>query len=126
MTAIRRPLASCALIVLVLQFALLAGAPVAACCRATPRAVAPQCCKAAPHASGHCPMHPRSERTGTECRMTCANGDSAQLLLVVFGVLPPPVEAQVSLTMDEVNPVRQVLGPSRTSTPDTPPPEARV
>ena len=62
MTLFRRPLASCALVVLLLQVSRLIAAPVSACCRAAHAAVPAACCKAVQHQSGPCPMHAAPER----------------------------------------------------------------
>ncbi len=61
MTLFRRPLASCALAVLLLQVGGLIAAPVSACCRAAHAAAPAACCKPVQHQSGPCPMHAASE-----------------------------------------------------------------
>ena len=131
MAAIRRRLASCALALTVLQFALLFAAPVSACCRSAANqeqmADDVDCCVPGSHPPGQCPLKSSrasrtAQRSAAECSMSRDAGVLADLVLGAIGVLPDP---QV-LTRPHAPATRFVearLRPStRTSLPDAPPP----
>ncbi len=126
MTRIRRPLASCALAVLIIQLGLLVGMPVSACCRtaATP-SKSSHCCKTSADTSQPCPMHPRAVQRDNDCRIVCTNRDDEQLVLGVFGTLPTPASVSVPLISQRIPVPSFHVGPSRVTAPDSPPPEAR-
>jgi hypothetical protein len=126
MSAFRRPLASCALFLVILQIGLLVAAPVSACCAEQKAAAPPSCCKLQSHSSNPCPMHSRPAPRSDECRMTCAHRDPGPLLLGVLATLTPPPALSIPLVSQPVRVTLVQFVRSQTSTPDSPPPEARA
>jgi hypothetical protein len=132
MTAIRRRLASGALALTVLQFALLFAAPMSACCvrtgvdHASARAADEvECCPPGTHPPGQCPRHKGSksaEATAGDCRMTCDAPHGPQFLLGAVGVLPLPQSTEIELTRYAMHAVALRAATARPSLPDAPPP----
>ena len=126
MTLFRRPLASCALAVLLLQVGGLIAAPVSACCRAANASAPAACCRPVQHQSGPCPMHAAPSPRADRCRMACDTRADAPLLLGFFAPLPGVPSIAVPIVGGRAAmPVTPAFA-SRTSIPDSPPPESRV
>jgi hypothetical protein len=126
MTFFRRPLASCALVVLLLQVAGLIAAPVSACCRAANAAVPAACCKPVQHQAGPCPMHPAENSRPDRCRFTHDTRGDAPLLLGLFAPLPAVPTIAVPIVAGRAAMPATPWFVSRTSIPDSPPPKSRV
>jgi hypothetical protein len=124
-----------ALVLSVLQIALLFVAPVSACCVRDDRAVRSQmsaeveCCPPGSHPPGQCPLH-KSRAVGrgeqsAPCRMRCDAQRPDDVLPVAIGVLPPPrtrfLPPARSLPFDEVMTAGAV---SQRPLPDAPPPKS--
>jgi hypothetical protein len=134
LNAFRRHLASGALALTVLQFALLFAVPVSACCvrgdghRAAVRASeAIECCPAGTHPPGQCPRHKGSksaETTAGQCRMTCDAPHGAQLLLGAVGVLALPQSTEIEPTAYALHAGAPIAATARPSLPDAPPPRS--
>jgi hypothetical protein len=129
MRILRRRLASGALVLSVLQLAVLFAAPVSVCCAKAGAAAsiaaasddAPDCCPPGAHPKGECPLHRGHKRM--HCRMTCDRSGPPQLLLGSIGVLPPPAAVIVSFTHSRLAaPARSAIV-VRPLVPDSPPPE---
>jgi len=125
MTVFRRPLASCALVVLLLQVAGVIAAPVSACCRSAHAAAPAACCKAVSHQSGPCPMHASSARA-TQCRMACDSRADAPLLPGFFAPLPAVPAVTTAIVSEPTVPCAAPAVVFRTSVPDSPPPKAHA
>jgi hypothetical protein len=123
MTLFRRPLASCALAVLLLQVAGVIAAPVSACCRAAHAAAPAACCKPVSHQSGPCPMHASSARA-TQCRMACDSRADAPLLPGFFAPLPSVPSVSAVNVSERTVPSAAPALVFRTIVPDSPPPKA--
>jgi len=133
MSALRRRLASCALLMTALHVALVFAVPVSACCgdfrlkaettREATKEV--ECCPAGAHAPGQCPLHrPASahKQQKDECRMRCDASHDGLFLIAAIGVLPRPAESAVVFTHTPLE-ARGIFAPaSRPSVPDAPPP----
>jgi hypothetical protein len=143
----RRRLASGALALAVLQFALLFAAPVSACCRSgsldheaisSDRAEV-ECCPPGSHPPGQCPLHRPSrhvtsgasagqadvnrETSGrASCRMLCDAPHGPQFVLGMIGVIAAPASTYVNLTADPLHAPASVPPSARPSLPDAPPP----
>jgi hypothetical protein len=135
LTAIRRRLASGALALTVLQFALLFAVPVSVCClggarnQATARATEEvECCPPGTHPPGQCPRHKESktaEAKGTRaCRMTCDAPHGPQFLLGAIGVLPLPQSTDIELSRYALHVAMPHGVTARPSLPDAPPPRS--
>jgi hypothetical protein len=144
MSAFRRRLASGALLLTMLQFALLLAAPLSACCIPGALEVTRvenakiECCPAGSHAPGECPLHPPSrnitptasagqvpmdrESKDPVCRMACGAPDVAQILIGTIGVLPAPQSSHLYLTASALHPGAPITATARPSVPDAPPP----
>ena len=139
MNVFRRRLASGALALTVLQFALLFAAPVSACCnagafRAPAHATAVEneveCCPPGSHPPGQCPLHRRAASSAAArhaasraaCRMTCDAPHGPQFLLGIVGVIAAPESTQIDLTADTLHSGAPFAATSRPSLPDAPPP----
>src|SRR4051812_11028660 len=88
--AFRRRFASWALVLIVLQVALVFTAPLAARCAASSRSAAQpehECCPAGSHPPGECPRH--ASKNASACRLACDAPHGVGLLVVTLGVLPP-------------------------------------
>jgi hypothetical protein len=137
MALFRRRLAPCALVLTLLQCALLFASPAAACCaagadRLRAAAAAPadeiECCPPGSHPPGQCPLH----RTGakgkaasrSECRLRCDARHAADFVLGVSGILPRPaagLAAPRAVIVERIDPAFAVIAPS---VPDAPPPRS--
>ena len=135
MKALRRRLASGALAVTVLQFALLFAVPVSACClrssgdQATARAADEiECCPPGSHPPGQCPRHKGAKTTeakgGRHCRMTCDAPHGPQFLLGSVGVLPLPQSTAIELSRSALHAAVPRAAAARPSLPDAPPPRS--
>jgi hypothetical protein len=130
MSAFRRRLASGALALIAMQFALLVAAPVSACCvsgakEVTRRETAKiECCPAGSHAPGECPLHKSKNRESRNpvCRMTCSAPDVATILIGTIGVLPAPQSSALYMTESSLHAGAPVTVTGRPSVPDAPPP----
>ena len=130
MSAFRRRLASGALTLIALQFALVFAVPLSACC--LPRAseitrvekAKLECCPAGSHAPGECPLHKSKNRESKDpvCRMTCGTPDVAQILVGTTGVLPAPQSSHLYLTASVLPAGAPIDVTARPSVPDAPPP----
>jgi hypothetical protein len=141
MNALRRRLASGALALTVLQFALLFTAPVAAYCLPGGARAASvgredvDCCPPGAHPRGECPLHrgarsepPSPQATAGQgaaqsCRMMCDAPHGPQVLLVAIGMLSAPQATTISLTAHVLPAGAPVAINARPSTPDAPPPK---
>jgi hypothetical protein len=136
MSTIRRRLASCALVLTVLQLTLLFTAPISACCARSGGSAAvkvaasdPECCPAGSHPPGECPLHKGSKggapdtRSARACRMMCDAPHGPQFLIGGVGVLGVPQEVTVSLTSSALPAAPSFLVSRRSSIPDAPPPK---
>lgn len=129
MSAFRRRLASGALALTVLQFALLFTAPMAACCLqggAREASIAKKdvdCCPPGAHPPGECPLHRGAKASGSVCRMMCDAPHGPQFLLGAIGMLPAPQVTTISLTAHALPAGAPVAISARPSTPDAPPPK---
>lgn len=135
MNAVRRRLASGALALAVLQFALLFAVPVSACCQrgsvdhASARATEEvECCPAGSHPPGQCPRHkgsnPAQAKAGAHCRMSCDAPHGPQFLLGAVGVLPLPQSTEIDLTRYALHATTPRDVTARPSLPDAPPPRS--
>jgi hypothetical protein len=123
MTPFRRPLASCALVVLLLQVAGVIAAPVSACCRSAHVTAPAACCKAVSHQSGPCPMHASSPRA-TSCRIACDSRTDAPLLAGFVAPLPSVPSVSAAIVSEQTVASAAPALVFRTSVPDSPPPKA--
>jgi len=123
MTLFRRPLASCALAVLLLQVAGVIAAPVSACCRAAHVVAPAACCRPAAHQSGPCPMHLSSPRP-TQCRMACDSRTDVPLLPGFYAPLPSVPSVSAATVSEPAVPSAAPALVFRTTVPDSPPPKA--
>ena len=131
MSAFRRRLASGALALIALQFALLVAAPLSACCASDAKEVTSlekakiECCPAGSHAPGECPLHKskNSESKDPVCRMTCSAPDVAQILTGAIGVVPAPQSSLLYMTASALQAAAPVDVTARPSLPDVPPPQ---
>jgi hypothetical protein len=147
MNPFRRRLASGALALAVLQFALLFAAPVSACCRSgsldheairSDRAEV-ECCPPGSHPPGQCPLHPPSRHAtsgasarqaernretsrAAACRMLCDAPHGPQFVLGMIGVIAAPASTHVVLTADPLHAPSFLIPSARPSLPDAPPP----
>jgi len=130
MQILRRRLASCALLLMALQAALVFTAPLSACCaprgsamHRAPAVEDEECCPAGSHPPGQCPRHARSAgRSAASCRLQCDAPHGVQFVAGVTGVLPAPS----ALPVPPVD-TATILTPSttelfRASIPTSPPP----
>ena len=135
MKALRRRLASGALAVTVLQFALLFAVPVSACClrsngdHAAARAAQEiECCPPGTHPPGQCPRHKGAQTTEAKrdrlCRMTCDTQHGPQLLLGSVGVLPPPQSTAIEVSRYAMHAPVPRSAAARPALPDAPPPRS--
>jgi hypothetical protein len=135
MNAVRRCLASGALALTVLQFALLFAVPVSACCarggadHAAPRAAEEvECCPPGTHPPGQCPRHQGTKTAETkrdrDCRLTCDAPHGPQFLLGATGVLPLPQSIEIELSQYALHAAAPDAATARPSLPDAPPPRA--
>jgi hypothetical protein len=138
MTVFRRRLASGALALTVLQFALLFAAPVSACCNAGAFRAAHvrtvenevECCPPGSHPPGQCPLHRRAvsnaarhaESSRAACRMTCDAPHGPQFLLGFVGVIAAPQSAEIDLAAGLLHASTPRAATARPSLPDAPPP----
>ena len=142
MNVFRRRLASGALALTVLQFALLFAAPVSACCNAGAFGVTAQartveneveCCPPGSHPPGQCPLHRRATSSARECgetrgssraacRMTCDAPHGPQFLLGFIGVITAPDSTEIDLTAGTLHAGAPFAATARPSLPDAPPP----
>jgi hypothetical protein len=144
MNLFRRRLASGALALIVLQFALLFAAPVSACCNAGAFGVTAQartvendveCCPPGSHPPGQCPLHRRAtssraaanaarhaESSRAACRMTCDAPHGPQFLLGFIGMITAPGSTEIDLTADTLHAGAPLVATARPSLPDAPPP----
>jgi hypothetical protein len=133
MSILRRRLASCAFLLIVLQSAIGIAAPLAACCATSsaPAAhAAPQieCCPAGSHAPGECPLHRRAQAAADDtraatCRLHCDSSQRAPFLIGAAGVMPAPAAAAISWSSVPVRSDSVAEPPFRSAPPDAPPPE---
>lgn len=124
MDALRRRLASCALVLIAMQIGTLFGAPISACCdKARAASVAsedaPDCCPPGAHPRGECPLH---RNKPVHCRMTCGRASGPELLLGAVGVLPAPSSTIVPFAESAALLATPSLVRFRASIPDPPPP----
>ena len=132
MNALRRRLASGALALTVLQFALLFAVPVSACCvRAHgdhPAATATkevECCPPGSHPPGQCPLHKvANSGNGASCRMTCDAPHGPQFLLGSIGIVPLPQSTGIQLSGYALHAGAPLVVTARPSLPDAPPPRS--
>jgi hypothetical protein len=132
MTAVRRRLASGALALTVLQFALLFAVPVSACCARAGGDHAPgiaageiDCCPPGAHPPGQCPLHkPSASRSAATCRMTCDAPHGPQFLLGAIGVVPLPQSTEIELIAAALHTGAPLAVTARPSLPDAPPPRS--
>jgi hypothetical protein len=139
MNALRRRLASGALVLTVLQFALLFAAPVSACCEnGAPRATAAasasdevECCPPGSHPPGQCPLHKNKNRASSSssstsramaCRMMCDAPHGPKFLLGLAGVIAAPESAEIDLTEYTLDAGAPFVATARPALPDAPPP----
>ena len=139
MNVFRRRLASGALALTVLQFALLFAAPVSACCNAGAFRAAPhartvenevECCPPGSHPPGQCPLHRRAssnaarhaESSRAACRMTCAAPHGPQFLLGFIGVIATPQSTAIDRIAHPLHAGAPFAAAARPSLPDAPPP----
>ena len=124
----RRRLASCALLVILCQVALVFAAPVSSCCpprHASTVDAEKDCCPAGSHAPGECPLHARNKSKAASqsaCRMLCDAPHGVQFLIGAIGVLPSPVASPAPLTAVSVISFPHLLATRRPALPDSPPP----
>ena len=124
LSAFRRRVASGALALTVLQFALLFAAPMSCCASFSAKAAAPQ--KVA--ASDECPLHKskdlgsRSEAQDSACRMMCDAQHGPQFLLGAIGVLPEPESTDVEMVSTALPDAAALTTTARPAVPDAPPP----
>jgi hypothetical protein len=135
---LRRRLASGALVLTTLQFALLFAAPVSACCvragaasasMAAASDDAPDCCPPGAHPKGECPLH-RGAKSGAHgastpnhCRFTCAHSSGPQFVVGSIGVLPMPSSVVVPVAQSALFTAAPQTVRLRPFVPDSPPPE---
>lgn len=132
MSLFRRKLASCAVMLTLLQAALLFVAPVSACCGAERRtlhqAAEIECCPAGSHPPGQCPLHKKGSTTGAsdraECRMRCDASHSPDFLLGAIGILAAPSASSFVPAAVTVPPVAAGAPRPRAFSPDAPPPKS--
>jgi hypothetical protein len=130
MSAFRRRLASGALTLIALQFALVFAVPLSACCISGAAEVTKvekaksECCPAGSHAPGECPLHKSKNRESMDpvCRMTCGTPDVAQILVGTIGVLPAPQSSHPYMTASVLPAGAPIDVTARPSVPDAPPP----
>jgi hypothetical protein len=130
MSAFRRRLASGALMLTALQFAVLLAVPLSACCIPGASEITRvenakiECCPAGSHAPGECPLHKSKNRESTDpvCRMTCGAPDVAQILIGTIGVLPAPQSSHLYMTASALHAGTPVTVTARPSVPGAPPP----
>ena len=138
MNVLRRRLASGALALVVLQFALLFAAPVLACCQsgavgATVEAASAanaandvECCPPGSHPPGQCPLHKNKNRGASRevstCRMMCDSPHGPRFLLGVAGVIAAPESTHLDLTEYSLHAGAPFAATARPSVPDAPPP----
>ena len=139
MNVFRRRLASGALALIVLQFALLFAAPVSACCNAAAfgaKAEATrvendvECCPPGSHPPGQCPLHKNKNGTSSgagapravACRMMCDAPHGPQFLLGVVGAIAAPESTHIDLTASALHAGAPFAATARPSLPDAPPP----
>ena len=137
MSAFRRRLASGALALTVLQFALLFAAPVSACCQSGALRLKAEaanvdkdieCCPPGSHPPGQCPRHKNNDRgsrstdRAASCRLMCDAPHGPTFVLGFIGIVGAPQST-------DLDPIAAVLpsGASspvtaRPSFPDAPPP----
>jgi hypothetical protein len=130
MQILRRWLASGALVLTVLQLALLFAVPVSACCASAGAARtdsimaasddAPDCCPPGAHPKGACPLH--GGRKTTHCRLTCGHVSGPEFVLGAIGVLPAPSAVIVPFGVSAAPVAASAILPLRSSVPDAPPP----
>jgi hypothetical protein len=124
MSPLRRRTAAGALMLVFLQFAMLAAAPVAACCAPAgqPAAVAQEdCCPPGSHVPGQCPLHKTAPRA-SDCRLTCARAGVDVFVPGVFGVLPSPAATAAPARASVPVHIISLLPLSADADPFTPPP----
>jgi hypothetical protein len=146
MNVFRRRLASGALALTVLQFALLFAAPVSACCqpgafRSTAAAASIEseidCCPPGSHAPGQCPLHKNKDRgskstdraasLATEakgergCRMVCDAPHGPTFVLGFIGIVGAP-QSNVDVIASALPAGAASTSTARPSLPDAPPP----
>lgn len=138
MNVFRRRLASGALALTVLQFALLFAAPVSACCNAgafrasqtTTVQNEVECCPPGSHPPGQCPLHRRAtsnaarhaESSRAACRMTCDAPHGPEFLLGFIGVIAAPASTEIALTAGTLHAGAPLSATARPALPDAPPP----
>jgi hypothetical protein len=137
MTAFRRRLASGALALTVLQFALLFAAPVSACCQSgalrlrTAAASVDQdieCCPPGSHPPGQCPRHKnkdggsKSADRAVTCRMMCDAPHGPTFVLGFIGVVGAPQSTHVDQIASALPAGAPSTTTARPSLPDAPPP----
>ena len=133
MRSLRQRLASGALVVALLQCALLFAAPLSACCgKGDVRSHAAEanagdatqieCCPAGAHPPGQCPLH-KKERS-SDCAFRCGQAHAPDFVLGAVGILAAP---PASLAPPATTIVRHLASPGtvfQTSRPDGPPPRS--
>ena len=126
MGSFRRKLASCALAVVLLQFALLFAVPVMACCvtrgATAPAAATVECCPPGSHAPGACPLH-KGTRAATGA-MRCDSGFTFEFIVGLAGVLPAPGASLAAPSITIVRAAAPVPVRTRSFLPDAPPPKS--
>jgi hypothetical protein len=135
MKLVRCRLASGALALAVLQFALLFAAPVSACCRSgsldheaiTSDRAEVECCPPGSHPPGQCPLHKNkgaraADRSAGVCRMMCDAPHGPQFVLGMIGVIAAPASTHINLTADRLHTPDLFVPSARSPLPDAPPP----
>jgi hypothetical protein len=125
-----------ALLLIVVQAALLFVAPVSACCRdrstrqaQTIGAADEDCCPAGSHPPGQCPLHKgKTKSSGSggsrECRLRCAASQAPDFTLGAIGVLPGPAAIPVAAPRSTFGSIASSTVLARSLNPDAPPPKA--
>ena len=134
MMFLRRRLASCALVVMLLQLGLLGVGPLVACCGPDSAAAVAgdqsskvECCPPGSHPPGQCPLHrearDKSRPAAAECRIRCDAPSGPGIVLGATGMMPPPPIASVSTISQALSPAPAPLPTNRPALPDAPPPK---
>jgi hypothetical protein len=124
MSPLRRRTAVGALMLVFLQFAMLAAAPVAACCAPGRQAASVEqedCCPPGSHLPGQCPLHKTAPRS-SDCRLTCARAGIDVFMPGTVGVLPSPAVTSAPAPASIPVHIASLLPPSADADPFTPPP----
>ena len=137
MNAFRSRLASGALALTVLQFALLFAAPVSACCQSGALRLKAEaanvdkdieCCPPGSHPPGQCPRHKnkdhesRTTDRATSCRLMCDAPHGPTFVLGFIGVVGAPQSTHVDLIASALSAGAASTTTGRPSLPDAPPP----